>query len=96
MTGFRWFLEKVCRKFTLKFQRWEEGLSLYCLNRGLSRMYRIARILGFRVFNVFGMALGFTWGLAAIVGVLTPMVFCVHGFTFLRNAANFSASCFKT
>ena len=33
---------------------------VFRLNRGLSRIYRIARILSFRVFNVFGIALGFT------------------------------------
>ena len=31
---------------------------VFRLNRGLSRIYRIARILSFRVFNVFGIALG--------------------------------------
>ena len=45
-------------KVAMKFYRWKEGLSLHCLNRGLSRIYRIARILSFRVFNVFGIALG--------------------------------------
>lgn len=34
-----------------------------------SRIYRIARILSFRVFNVFGIALGFTRCPAATVGV---------------------------
>ena len=82
-------------KVAMKFYRWEEGLSLHCLNHGLSRIYRIARILSFRVFNVFGIALGFTRCSAAIVGVLTPIVFCVHNFTFLRNAANASAGCFN-
>ena len=53
----------------MKFYRWEEGLSLHCLNQGLSRIYRITRILSFRAFNVFGIALGFTRCLVAIVGV---------------------------
>ena len=56
-------------KVAMKFYRGKEGLSLHCLNHGLSRIYRIARILSFRAFNVFGIALGFTRCSAAIVNV---------------------------
>ena len=51
------------------------NLGLYCLKRGLSRMYRIAWILSFRVFNVFDIALSFTRCPAASVAATFRSVF---------------------